>query len=635
MAVLKCKMCGGVLSIASGETIAECEYCGSMQTLPRMRDDRIANLYERANHLRRSNEFDKAAGIYELILIEDCTDAEAYWSLLLCHYGIEYVEDPKTGKRIPTVHRAQYASIFDNENYKATLEYADDQQKKIYQEEAVAIHKLQKDILAMSRDEAPYDVFICYKETDNDGKRTLDSVIAQDVYEQMTNAGLRVFFARITLKDKLGSAYEPCIFAALNSAKIMVALGTHIDHFLSVWVRNEWSRYLSLIKQGEQKTLIVAYKFIDPYELPGDLACLEAQNLEELGSVDGLIRHIKKILNKNEPAKQIQPGGYQESSVNSANVEGFLQRAQELLEAGDWSSASIFCDKALDVDSKCGKAYLYKLMAEAEVRYEILLDHSKTPLDQFRSYKNAVRYADEDTTNKLMDYNRQIQERIEGEKKEREEAERARRERELSARQEADRVRREHEEAERLRKARVQRDEDFKRRQNAINSSITGTNRMLVAYSQEREDEYRNYLNLAEEMKKTKKRKRKMIVLSIFVLLLAIGLLATVTGEENVGQEAWFVQIVLAILLASARKKSKFGAFLLAFISAGILPGISAIRAFGEAGRLSVAPLQQTQNACAAKIQQLDSQIVDAKNELIALDGKKKALEAEIAKANA
>ena len=91
MAIFKCKMCGGDLEINQGSTVAECIYCGTRQTLPKLDDDRKANLYDRANHFRRNNDFDKAMGIYEQILNTDTTDAEAYWSLVLCHYGIEYV----------------------------------------------------------------------------------------------------------------------------------------------------------------------------------------------------------------------------------------------------------------------------------------------------------------------------------------------------------------------------------------------------------------------------------------------------------------------------------------------------------------------------------------------------------------
>ena len=100
MALFKCKMCGGTLEINNNESVATCEYCGTQQTLPKLDDDKRANMYDRANHFRRNNEFDKAMGIYEQILNEDNTDAEAYWSLVLCRYGIEYVEDPSSHKTI-------------------------------------------------------------------------------------------------------------------------------------------------------------------------------------------------------------------------------------------------------------------------------------------------------------------------------------------------------------------------------------------------------------------------------------------------------------------------------------------------------------------------------------------------------
>lgn len=170
MAVFKCKICGGTLEINNNQSVATCEYCGTKQTLPKLDDERKANLYDRANHFRRNNDFDKAMSIYEQILNEDNTDAESYWSILLCRYGIEYVEDPATHKRVPTVNRAQYTSIFDDEDYKSALQYADGFQREIYQSEAAAINEIQKGILAISQKEEPFDVFICYKETDSSGR---------------------------------------------------------------------------------------------------------------------------------------------------------------------------------------------------------------------------------------------------------------------------------------------------------------------------------------------------------------------------------------------------------------------------------------------------------------------------------
>ena len=402
MLFFKCKMCGGTFEINNNETVATCEYCGTQQTLPKLDDDRRLNLYDRANHFRRNSEFDKAMGIYENILNEDNTDAEAYWSLVLCRYGIEYVEDPSSHKRLPTVNRAQFTSIFDDDNYKSALQYADGYQRSIYEEEAKAINEIQKGILAISQKEEPFDVFICYKETDNNGRRTPDSVLANDLYHQLTQEGFKVFFARITLEDKLGSAYEPYIFAALNSAKVMVVLGTKPEFFNAVWVKNEWSRYLALIKQGQKKMLIPAYKDMDPYDLPEEFSHLQAQDMSKLGFMQDLIRGIKKIAQADAPKTTV----VKETVISggNANTAPLLKRAFMFLEDGDWNSANEYCEKVLDIDPENASAYLGKLLSELRVRKQEALKDQAEPFDHRNNYQKAVRFADEKLKTVLAGY---------------------------------------------------------------------------------------------------------------------------------------------------------------------------------------------------------------------------------------
>jgi len=402
MTLFKCKMCGGALEINNNETVATCEYCGTQQTLPKLDDDRRANMYDRANHFRRNNEFDKAMGIYEQILNEDNTDAEAYWSLVLCRYGIEYVEDPATHKRIPTVNRAQFTSVFDDDNYKSALKYADGYQRNIYEEEAKTINEIQKGILAISQKEEPFDVFICYKETDNNGRRTPDSVLANDLYHQLIQEGFKVFFARITLEDKLGTAYEPYIFAALNSAKVMVVLGTKPEYFKAVWVRNEWSRYLALIKQGQKKMLIPAYKDMDPYDLPEEFSHLQAQDMSKLGFMQDLIRGIKKIAEADTPKVAVVKETVH--TAETTNTAPLLKRAFMFLEDEDWTSANDYCEKVLDIDPECAMAYLGKLMAELQVKEQELLKNKALPFDGSNYYQKALRFADENLKTELVGY---------------------------------------------------------------------------------------------------------------------------------------------------------------------------------------------------------------------------------------
>ncbi len=430
MAELKCKFCGGSLAVEEGSTIATCEYCGTKQTLPKLSEKKRVLLFDRANHYRRNNDFDKAMSIYEQVLNEDKTDAEAYWSIVLCRYGVEYVEDPTTHQRKPTVNRTQFASIFADEDYKSAIEYADSLQREIYEAEAKAIDNIQKGILSISQKEEPFDVFICYKETDNAGLRTPDSVLANDLYHQLTQEGLKVFFSRITLEDKIGEAYEPYIFAALNSAKVMVVLGTRPEYFKAVWVRNEWSRFLSQIKAGAKKSLVPAYKDMDPYDLPDEFSNLQAQDMSKLGFMQDLIRGIKKLTAKEEekPATVIKETKVVTNVVNNG-AEQLLKRAKLALEDGEFSKADEFCEQALNIDAENAEAYLIKLLAEFKVTSIEKLGDVKEPFDNSKNYKKVVRFADGklkgDLQNCLDKINNRIREeterkRIEAEKAERE-----------------------------------------------------------------------------------------------------------------------------------------------------------------------------------------------------------------------
>lgn len=408
MSIYKCKMCGGSLEVQSGEGIAKCEYCGIKQTLPKTDDENITNLFIRANNLRLKCEFDKAARLFEKILEQDNSEAEAHWGLVLCKYGIEYVEDPETAKRIPTCHRTCFDAITADADYIAAVDYADAQQQLIYEEEARAIARIQRDILAIAKEEEPFDVFICYKETDADGKRTPDSVLANDLYYQLTEEGFKVFFSRITLEGQLGTAYEPYIFAALNSAKVMVVLGTKPEYFQAVWVRNEWNRYLTLIKRGAEKVLIPAYRDMDPYDLPEEFAHLQAQDMSKLGFMQDLIRGIQKITQADKKEETEEKTEAKNDGISTASL---LKRVFLFLEDGDWNSADEYCEKVLDREPENAKAYLGKLMAELHVHKQEKLADCDKPFDGRKNYQKIVRFGGAELAETLKGYTVHIAER--------------------------------------------------------------------------------------------------------------------------------------------------------------------------------------------------------------------------------
>lgn len=369
MTVFKCKRCGGDLNITEADKVVECEYCGTTQTVPSADNEKKMALFNRANRLRLNNKFDKAAALYEQLIAEFPEEAEAYWGLCLCNWGIEYVDDPATGEKKPTCHRASFESLMKDENYLLALEYADVTAERVYRREAQEIDRLNDAILSVSRNEKPYDVFICYKETDEDenGMRTHDSVLAQDIYDALTANGLKVFFSRISLEDKLGRQYEPYIFAALNSARVMLSIGTKYEYFQAAWVKNEWSRFLRLAAKDRSKVLIPCFCDMDPCDLPDEFKGLQAQDLGKLGAVQDLVRGVEKLLAKDAP----KDGDVQQAAVSNpaaATVQSLLKRAFMFLEDGEWGSANKYAEKVLDIDPENGEAYLAKAMSDLKKR---------------------------------------------------------------------------------------------------------------------------------------------------------------------------------------------------------------------------------------------------------------------------
>ena len=392
-------MCGGDLEVNEGANITECEYCGTKQTVPTADNEKKVNLFNRANRLRLNNEFDKAAAVYESIVAEFPEEAEAYWGLCLCNYGIEYVDDPVASKKIPTCHRSSFDSLMDDSNFEMVMEYADAVSRKQYREEAKQIEEIRKGIIEVSSKEEPYDIFICYKETDDNGDRTVDSTIAQDVYDALTQKGYRVFFSRISLEDKLGIEYEPYIFAALNSAKIMLAFGTDYEYYNAVWVKNEWSRFLRLIASGQKKYLIPCYKNIDAYDMPKEFAKLQAQDMGKVGAIQDLVRGIDKLIgNAHEQTQPAQQAAVTQV-VGGPNVTALLKRGRMAIEDGDFKDATGYFNEVLNMNAECAEAYLGLAMAETWLKTaKELIEKEKTGN---KYYQRAKQFASEALLNSL------------------------------------------------------------------------------------------------------------------------------------------------------------------------------------------------------------------------------------------
>ena len=291
---LSCQCCGAPLKL--GNSVCTCDYCGTTNIVSGSTGKYI-DLLNRANKLRQQCEFDRAFRVYDEILAENGSFVDVLWAQTLCEYGIEYVQDPTSGRYMPTLHRIKDESILNSDSFNEAVSMADDAQKAELKNAAMEIAKIQDDYLNIAAGEKPYDVFICYKETDDETeKRTEDSDIALKLYKKLESYGLKVFFSRITLQDKLGVNYEPYIFAALKSATVMTVIGTKPEYFSAVWVRNEWSRFYKLRELNDRKLMLFACNDVD--DLPPVFRQKQAQLLTEPDAIENLSENIRDYVFK-------------------------------------------------------------------------------------------------------------------------------------------------------------------------------------------------------------------------------------------------------------------------------------------------------------------------------------------------
>ena len=87
----KCSVCGMQITFRAGENLVRCSACLRVNERPRSAPQET-DLMKYANERRNMGEFKEAGEAYRKVL-QTCTkEHEARWGLLLCKYGVMYVE---------------------------------------------------------------------------------------------------------------------------------------------------------------------------------------------------------------------------------------------------------------------------------------------------------------------------------------------------------------------------------------------------------------------------------------------------------------------------------------------------------------------------------------------------------------
>ncbi len=407
---LNCETCGGILNFSPDGLYAKCPYCGNEYHFKNPKGEALSLALNRANLMRRSCDFDGAITEYKLILSNDGEDAEAHWGLALSIYGIEYVEDTRTKRLIPTCRRTVKQSILENEHYLAAIKYADAGQAESYISQAKVIDRLQRDILRRMDEEENYDVFLCFRSSDDNGYPTKERVAARRIYDELNKRGIKTFFSEVTLKDRLGDDYEPIIYKALYSCKFFILIAFSEENLNAPWVKNEWSRFRD--RQAEEAlsgACCAVFENISYSSLPSFIRSVQGVDLAkypaggyEIEIADNLCRRFFN--------NTIEDNGYTSSQEDlPADVKTLLERAEIALDDEIYNAALADFEKVLETNPKCGEAWWGCFLASQNANSGALAAQ-KTDYERARSLKtdrylkNAERFGGEKLRAKISSY---------------------------------------------------------------------------------------------------------------------------------------------------------------------------------------------------------------------------------------
>lgn len=136
------------------------------------------------------------------------------------------------------------------------------------------------------------EVAICYTETDDFGRRTKDSIVAQEIYSKLSSLNINTFYQRISLGDLSPDTAEIVYANAKENAKILILLAGSKEYFSKLIDQNK-----NLLSK---KKIIPIYFDIDAYDLPSELSAYQALNFNNVAAIKDVEKNILISLGRSD-----------------------------------------------------------------------------------------------------------------------------------------------------------------------------------------------------------------------------------------------------------------------------------------------------------------------------------------------
>lgn len=407
---LVCGVCGSSINPDETGTVGTCLGCGYSAPYPKSDIKKL----NRVTYLRNTFKFDEAAKIAEELIERDPQDSAAYWAMLLCEYGIQYVREGSS--RLPVCRKDITAldPIKESNYYKRALDYAPESCQADIESRAASIEdtiNITSNIMTQSKN---YDVFILCPEN-----ATVDDDLDGDkIYLRFTsNLGFSVFYAPEVLKDMDAVEKAAHTTFALKNSKIMLPSFRTIANCRDGYLEYAVSAFTAELAKDSNKLVFPIFdsSAVKFQQLPEELVycdevfdCSEDEFMREIS--DKVEAILKPEVNAIVPDDIV--------TATAANKENLIKRAYMFLEDGEFETADSYFDKILDIDIEDSRAYIGKLLAECRLRNEEAIRTLPQTVTDDKNFKKALRFASPEQKAHYEALNNSIVKRIEDERRE-------------------------------------------------------------------------------------------------------------------------------------------------------------------------------------------------------------------------
>ena len=407
----KCKNCGALFQAATNENgVLKCEYCDSIFTIPKKdSNNEVLQFLQIGEHNLDACHFDEAYTAFEKASQLNDKEPEAYWGMALAEFKVQYIKDAVNNRLQPICHEFNDKEFQANKNYLKALKCAGAEQKSEYFSKAQDIDYIREEFLKLQQSGLDYDCFICVKvsqtgveQADISKKNwTNDAYNADSIYDLLKRHDFRPFFSEREIKGRSGANYEAMILYALYTAETMLVVCSDEEYLRTPWVKNEYTRFKSLIKNEEKEndSLTIVYNGKPIDRLPGDnngriqgidyskreadfeivkfvqnhTPIARAKREEEERRKHSQNEEIKKQIEEQKKAQKELEERLKNfnSQSTGATVGTLLTRAKQELEVNNFEKARMYFEKALECNPENADAW-FGLM---------LLDHNCVNFD--------------------------------------------------------------------------------------------------------------------------------------------------------------------------------------------------------------------------------------------------------------